>query len=306
LSSIISLVSFFIVLNVKESEKEIALIYLRDIIFFILSISLVIWSINNLFDLFQPFGNLTYSFGKGDDGRTVLNNYYFYLEEGNSIFPRFYSVFDEPGVLGTISTFLLFAFKYDLKNRKNLVIFIAACLTFSLAFYFLSFLGYFLLNIRKTKTLLISLSILCFMIIVYLFLNNFGESFDFLVVHRLKNFNDFGIDQRMSDSLNQYYSDFIQSKYVLFGMGSNFFSLNAGLLSGQGYRIFVIEYGYFGVFLIFILYSRLMLKLSWFNFICLLLFFLSFLQRPFLFTPWQIILFSIIISHNNLQLLRKT
>lgn len=79
---------------------------------------------------------------------------------------RFNGLFDEPGVVGTISFVLLFIDKFNLKRVGNLVLFVSGVLSFSLFFYIASFLYfcYFVFFERtniKTKLVSSLLIILC-------------------------------------------------------------------------------------------------------------------------------------------------
>ncbi len=55
-----------------------------------------------------------------------MNNYLLFVTMATANTFRFYSMFDEPGVLGTLSAFVLFANKYDFKRKSNLIILIGA------------------------------------------------------------------------------------------------------------------------------------------------------------------------------------
>jgi predicted RNA-binding protein with RPS1 domain len=56
----------------------------------------------------------------------------------NVEFPRFYGVFDEPGVIGTFAGIMLFAERYNLKKISNIILFVSGVFSFSLFFILLS------------------------------------------------------------------------------------------------------------------------------------------------------------------------
>ena len=96
-----------------------------------------------------PTANIVTDF-KGND--SFYYNYGLFLQgEGSNSF-RFYSMFDEPGVVGTLGTFLLFANRYDFRKWYNIVMILSCLLTFSLAGYILTFIGliYFMVTHRKS------------------------------------------------------------------------------------------------------------------------------------------------------------
>ena len=67
---------------------------------------------------------------------------------------RFSGPFIEPGFLGTLAALILVAKKYNLKDVRLIVLFIAGLFTLSLAFYLISaFFGLFYLAVEKRKVL---------------------------------------------------------------------------------------------------------------------------------------------------------
>lgn len=87
-----------------------------------------------------------------DVGFRDFDVYFWGSYQAGKVF-RYASIFDEPGYLGTVSAFILAIGQYNLFKRTNLVIFISALFTLSLAFYFLSaiyFLFYYI-NIKDIR-----------------------------------------------------------------------------------------------------------------------------------------------------------
>lgn len=300
ISSFVTLLTILVIFNVDAIDFNKGLIILRDLLFYVVFISLCAWFLNGIFNFYSPISTLTYGEGKGDDGATVIDNYLFYIQEANSLFPRFYSVFDEPGMLGVLSAFILLGFKNNISNFRNFIIFLGGFFSFSLAFYSLFIISSIVINLKNIKYLIYSFLIIFSIVLFIFYLDFMNYSLNFLIFGRISNFSDYGIEQRMSDSLNVYYSNYIFSPTSIFGKGTEFFKYNSNLLSGQGYKIFIIEYGFFGIFLILLLYFSLIRVRNWFSFCCLIIFIVSFLQRPFLFTPWQIILFSMLVNSDSI------
>ena len=142
-SSVLYLLLIILLYNSFEEEKTKVLDYLTNILSVIILISLPLWIIHTYVVPFPLYNQLDLSAFKGNDF-TVMNNYIFFVtpEQGLSRY-RFYSVFDEPGVLGTLSSFVLFGNRYNFRSKKNIIIFVGALMTFSFAFILLTLLGVF-------------------------------------------------------------------------------------------------------------------------------------------------------------------
>ena len=56
-------------------------------------------------------------------------------------FPRFQSIFLEPGHLGMISSLMLYMIRYNMRSWQGIIIFLSSLLSMSLAAYMLLFLG---------------------------------------------------------------------------------------------------------------------------------------------------------------------
>ncbi|TCB73705.1 hypothetical protein [Acinetobacter sp. ANC 4177] len=269
----------------------------------ILGVSFVAWFINNfVFEL--PFKyDLNYGEILGKFDNITFYNYLFFIQPQLD-YVRFYSIFDEPGVVGTLSAFILYGQRYALNKWYNLIIFIASIFTFSIAFYVITFLGMLFVFIYEKKIgfVVIMSSILALLSGFLMTL----DSFKVVVLNRFSDFDDV-FSRRSGGYINQFYDNLIESNYIYFGRSLDFFQNNKYLIDGQGYKIFVIEYGMFGLILIIFLYFYIFLKnRNLYTFVLLLIFLISFIQRPFLFTPWQILLFIVICSYlNNNQISRK-
>ncbi len=297
-SSIFTILTFIILLSLSEDEKYLALICFTKFFSFIIFISFFTWSIHNLFLEFPSFGIIDLRDLKGA-GETILINHLFFLQIDSFQFNRFYSVFDEPGVLGTLGAFILIANNLDFRQKDNLIIFVGCLFSFSLSFYFLIFLA-FIFKYSSNIRLLMKFVIIFmfFLFIFFLFLNN-NSTFQGVILYRLFNFDEFGIESRTSYDLNLFFNDFLFSKDFLFGKGTSFLNSNPILLTGQGYKFFFIEYGFFGFLLVLCMYFYLMDFKNKYHYFCLFVFLVSFLQRPFMFTSWQLVVFSFCLTGLN-------
>ncbi len=155
----------------------------------------------------------------------------------NQLNVRFSGMFDEPGVIGSIVTILLFADNYNLKSKQNIILFIAGILSFS--FYFIiSSLVYFL-YISNIKIRLI---------VIILFLFSYLTTKDNPIVTILVwdrfIYEDGQLkgDNRAHEDLQSTYEVFINSNDVLFGKGANYAKAN-NLMGSSSYKSLILNYG---------------------------------------------------------------
>lgn len=83
-------------------------------------------------------------------------------------FPRFQSIFLEPGHLGMISSLMLYMIRYNMRSWQGIIIFLSSLLSMSLAAYMLLFLGMVIYklsfgNLLKTITFLLMILMTCTM-----------------------------------------------------------------------------------------------------------------------------------------------
>ena len=175
--------------------------------------------------------------------------------------PRLCGVFDEPGVIGTVAALLLVGDKLDLKkNKKNIIIFVAGVLSFSLTFFVLIVIYYTIKNITKSPKKII---IFAFTIITCLFLiSTYGVKNELLnryIFSRLEIQNgEISGNNRTSDSFDYIYNNFLNSgdlKDIFFGKGTDAANNNIWMIGSSSYKKLIYDFGIIGSFysLIFIL-----------------------------------------------------
>ena len=229
------------------------------------------------------------------------NNHIFFITLDGfyaSLFPRFQSVFLEPGHLGMISSFLLFINKYNLKNKYVLVIFIGTLFTFSLAAYilmFLSVLGLIIINSKKPILYLFVIFISMFItFIVASNINNGSNIVNDLIIKRLI-FEDGTIQgwNRFSHQLDLYYSDFLSSEKSYFGIGfQEYTDLFKDTSGNAGYKVFIVTYGIIGTLIVFLFYISMLVKdCSRDSILLFFLFAISFIQRAYATWDVQMLIF---------------
>jgi len=196
---------------------------------------------------------------------------------GSVLFPRFFSYYDEPGVVGTIAAIILLSSRFNLKKKTNIPVFIAGIISFSLAFWF-TFLTYILV-FSKLKTKII---ILVIAITSVGFLSQ-SELFNRYVLERLRVEDGTLAGDTRATRTNPFYKEFIQTSDVYFGIG---YDKSIDITAGDSsYKVTIIRYGVIPFFIfLFIVSFFAFLKLGFSTefFVYLFLLFLIMYQRPYI------------------------
>ena len=189
-SSLFIVLSYFLALNIDRINGKKVLDYISKFLYWVILVSLPAWLIHlNLFE-FSLFGQLDLSEMKG--APYIYNNYMLFVMDATRSYYRFYSVFDEPGVLGTLSAFILYGNKYDFKKKENIVILIGCLFTYSMAFYMITLLGWLYQSARSFKRLIISIVVIILIVGALVYLMADDQAFQQSVIER---FADVGFDK---------------------------------------------------------------------------------------------------------------
>lgn len=206
---------------------------------------------------------------------------------------RFNSIFCEPGHLGMVLSFLLFVDGYNFKKISTIILTISLLFTLSLAGYVLLFLGYFLrLSTFNVGKAILHLSIFFLFIImsvsILIYYSGEDEIVQELIIDRLEYDEGEGTisgDNRVTEATDNYLLNMDLSELLLGVSAKKRILLrNSEIISGSGYKIFIIENGLLAVFLTLVLYMILALyaeqnkKLVWY---LLLLYSINFIQRAY-------------------------
>ncbi len=201
---------------------------------------------------------------------------------------RFCGMFDEPGVVGSMTIMLLFADNFNLRSKQNIILFIAGIFSFSFYFYLSIFIFFIYLTKKKIRLLFI------FSFFIFYLMSSNNEFINALIWDRFT-FENGWIkgDNRSTGSLDDVYQDFIYSNDLLWGKGEKYaFDYGEG---SSSYKMSIVQNGLvFSILIIltFSLYAYKNIKQTKY-FIGYLFLFLGMLyQRPgFLFTPSTLFLF---------------
>lgn len=216
--------------------------------------------------------------------------------DSRSVIPRFGGPFDEPGVVGTISALILTICKFNLKDKRLFAIFITGFISLSFFYYIVVFIYYLIYYVAVAKknrnSLIIILLFAAFVILTY---NN-------LILHEVlwgrfewdAQAGQFVGDNRMGDAGTEFFLSTVGTKEFYFGLKD--YEGFAEMVSGSASFISAImHYGavFSGVFVyLFAAYGWKYKK----ELIPYLLFLFVFLgtiyQRPFIFDPSYMYLFS--------------
>lgn len=162
--------------------------------------------------------------------------------------------FNEPGFFGTIAALVLCADNLNFRKIGNWILFVAGCLTMSLAF-FLIVLVYFVLKfltlaVKNPKLWFVVAAVLLFYFFVLPRIQTGNYTIDtFLQRFVIVDGRLLG-DNRTTDAFDALYEQFWLSDKRLFGYGDGYLKAqNVGQV--LIYKVYVLEYGVIGFLLIF-------------------------------------------------------
>lgn len=178
-----------------------------------------------------------------------FTNYFWFMtseQQNLLLFPRFQSVFLEPGHLGTATSLLLFTQIGSWKKWYNISLLVATLLTFSLAAYVLLimiiFVGAWMQGKKLFKKIAIAISVLAITTIVSLTYQDGDNLVNNLILSRMEVDEDGKLsgDNRVTDSFEDVYDDYVTSSDIWFGRD---YSIEEFGFGNSGYRVFLYDYG---------------------------------------------------------------
>lgn len=285
--SLIILFSYLILL--KDNYKNHLFVILLKIYATILVVSMFFFLAHYLCGLdingeYVSYGNYDHFF----------RNYYFFLvfdSDFNFAFPRFQSVFVEPGHLGMISSFLIFSQSFDLKKWYNLIIMASALLSFSLAAYVLILVGACLLYCieNRDKIYIIFSTVIIVIALGFIVLQMIDKNSMFyqLIIERLQFENgDISGNNRFSLDFENSYNEKIVTAKAWLGWQPDFSVYEGG---NAGYKRYIAEYGVLGILFFLLFYLIYCKRYGKYAYALCFIYCLSFLQRAYPYWPCEII-----------------
>lgn len=209
------------------------------------------------------------------------------LEIGNSTIIRFSGIYDEPGLLGTISALFLLADRFNMKSKINIILLISGVISVSLVFYIFTIVGFLMQSNKKVIGII-------FIIVLGVGVYN-TPIYDNYLAKRFETSSSDGViaDNRVSDCFKAEYEKFASSdsEVQLLGEGNN--AHLSTMCDVSSYKMYIYDYGYIGILVIaialIIQYTYpLLVTGNIFRYIKSFLFFvfcffISYYQRPVLF-----------------------
>lgn len=281
------------------SMVSLILLPIKDKIFFfnaitncfiiILLISIPVW-ILYLINIPLPHSGVIYH----SNGFHEFYDYYFFRvsSKGLSLFPRFGSIFLEPGQMATPCAFLFFLNGANF-SRKNLVFLAAIGLSFSLIAYGLvlfGFMAYRFMSSSKYKLMKI-LSAMFLVLGVSLYFSQDEASDDpvaAMIISRLEYDDEYIIsgNNRMSNEFRSRFASFIKTEDKYWGIqkqlekGYNWTTNSSGILK------YIVQRGLIGFFIfMFFIFMLFWSKRCLATFIWLVILLTAFIVRNLLQAP---------------------
>lgn len=291
--NIVIILGVITMLCLSGDEKEKALSILTKTLAIILLVSLPAWLFHKYVTPLPLFGIINIGAFKGTS-ECLMYNYFCFVSYYNTNF-RFYSVFDEPGALGTLAAFILYVNKYDFKKWFNIAILVCCIPTYSLAFYVLTLFGMAIQFAKSGKVYFKGLIfVLSFSVLVFYSLQD-NEVFQDTVVYRVMNLDESN-DDRLGGNTERNFKEMLNSPITaLVGYGDNpYKEANAS----RSYQNWLLEYGFLGLIVGILLYMSFIKKKNRDTLGLLLLLLVSFIQRPNNLLDYSFIpLFMVSINH---------
>ncbi len=193
------------------------------------------------------------------EDRYYYTDYYLFLLDErfmSNLFPRFHSIFLEPGHMGTIIVLIL-ACQIGKWNRwNNIILIFAMVISFSLAAYglfvILWFIRLWILRRRMLPSIIVSVAIISTIVIGSFAYKQGDNMLNQYIILRFA-LNDAGDDiegnNRVSENFERAYDSFLHSSNVLFGNGR--WEEEGG---NAGIKLYIYENGFIGFILIWLFY----------------------------------------------------
>lgn len=296
LITFLSLILFFLS---RDRIQYKSFIYCKNI-WFILSIIGIICFSAYIFSFPIPYSIKDYYFGENlfyIDYKTC----FLYKTPFNI---RLCGINNEPGYFGTISALFLCSDGINLKNKKNIIIFIAGCLTVSLAYFMLLILYILIINLKNKK--IICLILVGIFIYIFIIPNiKTGVYGIDLILERIQiSDGKLNGDNRSNEVTDLILTNMLNS-HPFWGFGGGYISSKTiGILT---YKSYLIDYGIIGFILMYgslffsAIYGYWNRNLK--NMAYILVFFISVYQRPHIFNlSYMLLLFGGLVYLNNIKI----
>lgn len=248
----------YFILMLNETDRKICISYILKLFAYLMIPCVVTYIFVESLDM--PYLNTILV---RDPAKSVLplegltrRNYIFYTPSIREVdgLRRFCGPFIEPGHLGMMLAFLLFADGFDFKKKETIIALVSLLFTFSLGGWVLSFIGYVFTRYEQRKISFKWIaSTLILLLAAYLFATLYkgGDNvFNEKILSRLEYSEENGIEgnNRVFGQIDLYFASmFNNSRLLLFGYGKETMQYLAETGSrGSGFQIWFVEFGIIG------------------------------------------------------------
>lgn len=195
--------------------------------------------------------------------------YYLFLDGVDvDIFPRFRGWFLEPGHLATTCIFLLYANKYDLKRKQNVIFLVGTLLSLSLAGYGLLLGGWLLYFILQSRKGILNAALFALIIGgATVFVKNYNggnNGVNNLILDRLavEDGNIVG-NNRFSSYFEYRYERYLKTDEKYVGIRKEVYTQDESqnwTIGSAGWKRYILNQGYIGTGLVIFFYLMFFLK----------------------------------------------
>lgn len=199
---------------------------------------------------------------------------------------RFFGLFDEPGVVGTISGILLLIGRFELKKWENVVFLISGILSFSMFFFVVC--GIYIVSIMRMKYKVFSIAL----ILAAIFILRDNDYINEIVFMRfqLEDGKLLG-DTRMHGDFANFYEQFRFTPEYFTGLGKGTGNIqNEG---GSSYKQIIVDQGiiFFVLYIVcYLIFAKHTMK-GWRSYgVYSICYFGTMYQRPFVIVPISVFL----------------
>lgn len=252
--------NIFLVLCIPDENKSDLLAFWIKGLGWIIIVALPIYFLSFVVEL--PSLGVVYADYDGNVTDIQLKNYVFLLKPLESYFSiyRFSGPLIEPGDLGCLCAFLLFAAQYEFKKYKYLWAVLAGVIvSFSLAGWLMSIAGYVMIMIGNKrisiKTAVISVVVILFIVLFGMYYNGGNNLINELFLSRIQENREADGNVRVAMECELYFLALLSSgdwNLILHGYG--FDSAASEVAKGAGYMQFVVLHGFLGIIYMLIPY----------------------------------------------------
>lgn len=243
-------------INIKPQKQIELLSFLSKALAIVLLISFTAWLASFLgvnLPHSTEYLDLDYSYGSISENYFLFRRVISMGSSGDEMITniiRFNGIFLEPGHTGTIVAFFLMANKYDLSKWYNKILLGILLVTLSTAAYVLALLGYVIIALFEKNNFKMILYLLL-VLLVGIFVVNYNGGDNVInqnIIEKLFD-SERGLQDRFTDEVQTAYNRLWSNGDYLFGASSK-----VNVSHSAGYKVFIIQQGLIGVFLVLLAY----------------------------------------------------